>query len=324
MFNFKQSLLVLIAMLALCGVEPHGQSFVIPDVQGAVYVSTSLDGGPPTLKLGPVFDLSGPGLTIFTQPHPSGDPGIVEARDTCLLSSCTPGQVVGTNSSFSGLIGSQFFTSARVNGVFYSMVRVTGSLNFLSQPIVIPTRGGDAIVTIPFTFSGQLTGDAFQPNVTNPVFVATLSGQGRARFRFVLIGFDIVNPRYKLEEIEYLFEPVLIAIDIKPLTFPNTINPNSKGKIAVAVLTTPSFDASTVDPATLRFGATGIEAAPVQFAMEDVDGDGDVDMVVHFATQDTGITCGSTSASLTGATFGGMKFKGSDSVATVGCNKPIQ
>jgi len=319
MLNSKRSLLALIVVLTLYGVEARGQSFVITDVQGAVYVSTSRDGGPPTLRLGPVFQFTGPGLTVWTQPIPTGDPGTVEARDTCLLSSCIPGQVIGTNSSFSGLIGSGVFTSARVNGVFYPAVNVRGSLNFVSSPIAIPSLVGDSVVTIPFTFTGELTGDAWQPDVVNPVFVATLSGQGKARFHFALIGFDVVNPRYKLEEIEYLFEPLLIAIDIKPLTFPNNINPNSKGKVPVAILTIPSFDATTVDPATLRFGATGIEAAPVQFVLQDVDGDGDVDMLVHFATQNTGITCGSTSASLTGATFAGMRFKGFDAIETVGC-----
>jgi hypothetical protein len=53
--------------------------------------------------------------------------------------------------------------------------------------------------------------------------------------------------------------------------------------------------------------------------MEDVDGDGDNDMILHFNTQYTGIVCGNTSASLTGSTFGGQAFRGSDSIRTVGC-----
>jgi hypothetical protein len=110
-----------------------------------------------------------------------------------------------------------------------------------------------------------------------------------------------------------------IEIDIKPGSFPNSINPNSKGKIPVAILTDDSFDATTVDPNTVLFGATGTEASPVQSAFEDVDGDGDTDMILHFNTQDTGIVCGDTSASLTGETLGGQMIEGSDSVNTVGC-----
>jgi hypothetical protein len=57
----------------------------------------------------------------------------------------------------------------------------------------------------------------------------------------------------------------------------------------------------------------------VQSALEDVDGDGDTDMILHFKTQDTSIVCGDTSASLTGETFGGQAIEGSDSIKAVGC-----
>ena len=118
---------------------------------------------------------------------------------------------------------------------------------------------------------------------------------------------------------EYTPEGTSIAIDIKPGTFPNSINPRGKGVIPVAILTTDTFDATTIDQTTVRFGPNGTEAAPVQSALEDVDGDGDTDMILHFKTQDTGIVCGDTSASLTGETFGGQAIEGSDSVKTVGC-----
>jgi hypothetical protein len=112
---------------------------------------------------------------------------------------------------------------------------------------------------------------------------------------------------------------ISVKIDIKPGSFPNSINPRSKGVMPVAILTTPTFDATTVDPARVLFGATGTQAAPARFAFEDVDGDGDTDMMIHFRTQDTGILCGDTSASLTGKTFGGQMIKGSDSIKTAGC-----
>jgi hypothetical protein len=111
----------------------------------------------------------------------------------------------------------------------------------------------------------------------------------------------------------------LPVIDIKPGSFPNSINPRSKGVIPVAVLTTSSFDATAVDPATVLFGPAGTEATPVHSALEDVDGDGDADIILHFKTQDTGIVCGDTSASLTGETSGGQVIEGSDSIKTVGC-----
>jgi hypothetical protein len=108
-----------------------------------------------------------------------------------------------------------------------------------------------------------------------------------------------------------------VAVDIKPGFFPNTINPRSNGVIPVAILTNADFDARTVNPQTVQFGKTGDEAAPEKFALTDVDGDGDLDLLLHFRTPDTGIQCQDTSASLTGNTISGQAITGSDSLVTV-------
>ncbi len=106
-----------------------------------------------------------------------------------------------------------------------------------------------------------------------------------------------------------------IDIDIKPGSYPNSININSKGVIPVAILTTDDFDAADVDPETVRFGPA--EVSPVHYALEDVDGDGDIDMILHFKTQETGIALGDTEASLTGETYSGQKIEGTDSVRVI-------
>ena len=106
-----------------------------------------------------------------------------------------------------------------------------------------------------------------------------------------------------------------VLIDIKP----RTLNPRSKGLTPVAILTTCTFDATTIDPATVRFGRTGTEADSVRSAFKDVNGDGKIDLILHFETRETGIKCGDTSASLTGQTLGGQAIQGSDSIRTEGC-----
>lgn len=115
--------------------------------------------------------------------------------------------------------------------------------------------------------------------------------------------------------------PVIdVKIDIKPGERPNSINPRSLGRIAVALLTTESFDAATdADANTVRFGIVGTEAAPVHVALDDADMDGDIDLMLHFSTQETGIKCGNTAATLTGETFAGRKIRGTDAINTVGC-----
>jgi hypothetical protein len=108
-----------------------------------------------------------------------------------------------------------------------------------------------------------------------------------------------------------------VEIDIKPGSFPNSINPNSKGVIPVAILTTGDFDATTVDASTVEFGPNGAAIIHQNAHLEDVDGDGDIDMVLHFRTQDTGIAHGDTEASLSGETFDGVDILGTDSIRTV-------
>jgi hypothetical protein len=53
----------------------------------------------------------------------------------------------------------------------------------------------------------------------------------------------------------------------------------------------------------------------------DVDHDGDADLLLFFKTEATGIDCGDTTASLSGATYAGQAITGTDAIKTVGCKK---
>jgi hypothetical protein len=89
--------------------------------------------------------------------------------------------------------------------------------------------------------------------------------------------------------------------------------------IPVAILTTPDFDGTEVDPLTVAFGPDGAGVAHPSGHVEDVDFDGDLDLLLHFRTRQTGIACGDTEALLTGATFAGELIEGSDLIRMVGC-----
>jgi probable HAF family extracellular repeat protein len=110
-----------------------------------------------------------------------------------------------------------------------------------------------------------------------------------------------------------------IAIDVKPGSTPNSVNPRSHGVIPVAILTTDDLDATTVNPQSVRFGPNKAVEAHGRSHIEDVNGDGRPDVVFHFRTDETGIQCGDTTVILKGETFGGDAVQGTDSIRTVGC-----
>lgn len=117
----------------------------------------------------------------------------------------------------------------------------------------------------------------------------------------------------------YAFGARHVDIDIKPGSDPNGVNPKSKGVIPVAILTSADFDATDVDPSTVTFGPNNATMVHKKAHIEDVDADGDLDLLLHFRIQDTGIACGDTEAELNGQTYGGLYITGSDSVKTSGC-----
>ena len=103
--------------------------------------------------------------------------------------------------------------------------------------------------------------------------------------------------------------PATVTIDVK-----STINPRSKGVIPVVLFTTPTFDATSIDVSAVRFGpGDALEAHGVGHPV-DADGDGDLDLMLHFRTSDAAIPCGSTTATLTGD-----GFTATDSISMSGC-----
>lgn len=115
----------------------------------------------------------------------------------------------------------------------------------------------------------------------------------------------------------YAYPLITITIDIKPGSDENPINPRSKGVFPVVIVTTEDFDASTVDVSTIQFGPGA--AQPVHYALADMDGDTDWDLMLQFKTQDTGIVCGDTEVTLTGKTLDEISVTSTDSIRTVGC-----
>jgi hypothetical protein len=180
---------------------------------------------------------------------------------------------------------------------------------------------GESKVYVNGILAGQGTLTYNDAISSEPLRIANIVGAGQATFHGVLDEIRIYDRVLTESEIRDLFLAVVpVSIDIKPGSFPNRINPKSRGIIPVAVLSTNRFDATIVDPGSVKFGPKGATIAHGQSHIEDVDRDGDLDLVLHFRTQETGIRCRDTSAPLTGQTFDGQVITGADSIKTLGCN----
>lgn len=119
---------------------------------------------------------------------------------------------------------------------------------------------------------------------------------------------------------------VPVTINIKPGSFPNSINPKNNGVIPIAILTTSKgeygtpfdFDASSIDPYSVRFGPfdavwAGTGGAFIAHKhghledskeLDETTMDGDLDLVLHFRTKETGIEAGDVEACAKGAFAG--------------------
>lgn len=104
-----------------------------------------------------------------------------------------------------------------------------------------------------------------------------------------------------------------INIDIKPgSTGLAPLNPRAKGKIPVALLSSPSFNALNANPSSLTFGTTGNEGSLSHCGKSgvDVNRDGRLDLVCHFENQDANFEKGDLEGILRGRTVTGTAFEG--------------
>lgn len=122
---------------------------------------------------------------------------------------------------------------------------------------------------------------------------------------------------------------ISVSLDIKPGSESNPLKLkfNSKGKsrsaggvLPVAILTTDDFDATLAFEETVLLGDPDLMGAvpPIKSSVEDVNGDGRPDLLLHFSIQELVSSFSVDEQSflllLTGETFDGTGFDGLDLV----------
>jgi len=135
-------------------------------------------------------------------------------------------------------------------------------------------------------------------------------------FLYEIIADDIV--------VEEVFNT---TIDYQPWDSSNTIRPNEAYFVTVAVKTESiadgdvrDFDASLIDPSTVKLGQASNNAIPL---LQDIDNDGDNDMVFGFRMEETGISCLDSSVKLVGELTSGAVIAGKDSVTRMDCEEVV-
>ncbi len=120
--------------------------------------------------------------------------------------------------------------------------------------------------------------------------------------------------------LETTFLVKTMAIDIKPGVYPNSINLGSHGTVPVAILSSETFDATTVDPLTVTLAGANVrlkgKGTPMS-SLQDVNGDERMDLLVHVETEALELTSTSEEAVLEGSTYSGRKIRGTDTVKIV-------
>jgi len=195
------------------------------------------------------------------------------------------------------------------NGTTHSLsVYVNG------HPSVFAT-GGPANVSAPFVNN-------------EPVLIGAgdLGSNVRDFFNGLIDEVELFNRPLTQAEIQSIVsagssgKTIPISINIKVGGVPNSINLGSKGNVPVAVLSTETFDASTLILSSVNFAGAPIQArnnGTLMGEFTDVNGDGGPDLILHFDTQSLNLSKTSTQATLTGMTTNGRCVSGSDSVNIV-------
>lgn len=207
------------------------------------------------------------------------------------------------------LVSKVLISGGNIGGNFFpGMIEgVTVEIGGQSAALTTIPGGASSAVGIPVDDTADLTGTPLASIVTDTITLRDFVVSSMTAGQFVITELSVDDGA----------PTTAVRIDVKPG------NPNNRihlaaSRVRVAVLSSATFDARSIDPLSLRFGRTGDEASLVECQrLVNVSRDRRPDLVCSFSIAQAGFLAGDKLATLKGKTRSGEAFSGTDAITIV-------